>query len=81
LQRRSESPPRSSLSLTIEQRGSTDHGNDDLDAHDDVDLGDLALLLANYGKPGTCQGDLNCGGDVELTDLAALLAVYGTTCP
>jgi len=53
----------------------------DLDNDRDVDLSDLAALLANYGESETCDGDLNCDGSVDLADLAALLAVYGTTCP
>ncbi len=53
----------------------------DFDDDRDVDLADLAMLLAHYGETEVCQGDLNCDGDVELDDLAALLAVYGTTCP
>ena len=52
----------------------------DLDDDRDVDLADLATLLAVYGDSGTCQGDLDCDGDVDLSDLATLLAVYGTTC-
>ncbi len=52
----------------------------DLDGDQDVDLSDLAGLLANYGQAEVCEGDLDCDGDVDLTDLAALLAVYGTTC-
>ena len=50
----------------------------------DVDLADLAQLLANYGTPSGAtywDGDLDGDGDVDLADLAALLAVYGTTCP
>jgi hypothetical protein len=50
----------------------------------DVDLADLATLLANYGTPSGAtywDGDLDGDGDVDLADLAALLAVYGTTCP
>ena len=58
----------------------------DLDGDGDVDLADLATLLAAYG---TCAGDpgynpdadLDADGDVDLADLAALLGVYGTTCP
>jgi hypothetical protein len=56
----------------------------DLDGDDDVDLSDLATLLANYGLTGGAayeDGDLDADGDVDLSDLAALLAVYGTTCP
>jgi hypothetical protein len=55
----------------------------DLDGDGDVDLSDLAQLLANYGTPSGAEyedGDLDGDEDVDLTDLAALLAVYGTTC-
>jgi hypothetical protein len=56
----------------------------DLDGDNDVDLADLAQLLANYGMTGGAtyeDGDLDADGDVDLSDLAALLAVYGTSCP
>jgi hypothetical protein len=56
----------------------------DLDGDNDVDLADLAQLLANYGTTEGAayeDGDLDEDGDVDLADLAALLAVYGTTCP
>jgi hypothetical protein len=56
----------------------------DLDGDDDIDLSDLATLLANYGTTSGAayeDGDLDGDGDVDLSDLAALLAVYGTTCP
>jgi hypothetical protein len=56
----------------------------DLDYDGDVDLSDLAQLLAHYGTAGGARyehGDLDLDGDVDLSDLAALLAVYGTTCP
>ena len=55
----------------------------DLDGDDDIDLTDLAQLLANYGMTSGAEyedGDLDRDGDVDLSDLAALLAVYGTTC-
>ncbi len=57
------------------------HG--DLDADNDIDLADLAQLLANYGTPSGASyedGDLDGDGDVDLADLAGLLAVYGTSC-
>jgi hypothetical protein len=53
----------------------------DLDADDDVDLSDLARLLAHYGQTGTtltyADGDLDYDHDVDLSDLAILLAQYG----
>jgi hypothetical protein len=55
----------------------------DLDGDWDIDLGDLAIVLAHYGMTTGVpyeDGSLDCDGDVDLTDLAALLAVYGTTC-
>ena len=56
----------------------------DLDGDGDIDLSDLAQLLANYGMTEGAtyeDGDLDGDGDVDLSDLAALLTVYGTTCP
>ncbi len=55
----------------------------DLDGDGDVDLGDLAILLAAYD---TCEGDplfnpaadIDESGCVGLADLATLLANYGT---
>lgn len=56
----------------------------DLDGDGDIDLADLAQLLANYGTTSGASyedGDIDLDGDVDLSDLAALLSVYGTTCP
>ena len=55
----------------------------DLDADCDVDLTDLAQLLASYGLTGGAtpeDGDLDGDGDVDLSDLAALLGEYGASC-
>lgn len=55
----------------------------DVDNDGDIDLSDLAELLAHYGTTSgatPADGDVDCDGDVDLSDLAALLAVYGTTC-
>jgi len=54
----------------------------DVDGDGDVDLSDLALLLAAYGtssgQPGyNPDADLDADGDVDLADLALLLAHYG----
>jgi len=56
----------------------------DLDGSGTIDLGDLSIVLANYGTQSGAtaeQGDLNGDGDVDLEDLAAILAIYGSTCP
>ena len=52
----------------------------DLDGDGQVDLSDLAQLLAHYGTTSGAlpeEGDLDGDGDVDLSDLAALLANYG----
>lgn len=55
----------------------------DFDDSGEVDLSDLAQLLANYGTTsgaGYEDGDLDGDGDVDLADLAGLLALYGDEC-
>lgn len=55
----------------------------DLDGDGDVDLQDLATLLANFGTPSGAtpeQGDADGDGDVDLSDLAVLLGNYGASC-
>ena len=55
----------------------------DLDYDSDVDLADLATLLAHYGQTGGAayeDGDINGDGAVNLADLAELLTHYGQTC-
>jgi hypothetical protein len=65
----------------FEFQGQTCFG--DLDRDRDIDLADLATLLANYDSVETVypDGDLDRDEDVDLADLAALLAEYGTSCP
>lgn len=56
----------------------------DLESDRDVDLTDLATLLANFGAQsgGTpTNGDIDGDQDVDLTDLATLLANFGSVCP
>lgn len=55
----------------------------DLDNDGDIDIADLAVLLANFGRndnPGASAGDLDGNGSVDLTDLAGLLAAFGLAC-
>ena len=52
----------------------------DLNRSGEVDLPDLALLLAAYDPNYDPDADLNADGDVNLADLALLLAAYGNTC-
>jgi hypothetical protein len=54
----------------------------DLDGDGDVDLADLAALLASYGICAGDEGynpdaDIDGNGCVELADLATLLGNYG----
>ncbi len=56
----------------------------DTDGDNDVDLSDLANVLANFGfGPGATlgQGDVDGNGFVDLSDLALVLANFGSTCP
>ncbi len=54
----------------------------DIDCDRDVDLGDLARLLAGFGGPGNKDdGDVNGDGVVDLGDLSLLLSAFGSTCP
>lgn len=50
----------------------------DLDRDGDVDINDLAILLAAYGV--SAGGDLNGDGATDLTDLAMLLSQFGLIC-
>jgi subtilisin family serine protease len=55
----------------------------DLDGDSDIDLADLAGLLAHLGTVSGAtyeDGDIDSDHDVDLSDLAALLAAYGTSC-
>lgn len=55
----------------------------DLDHDGDVDLQDMAFLLANFGTTSGAtfeQGDIDDDGDVDLQDLAFLLSVFGQSC-
>jgi hypothetical protein len=51
----------------------------DIDLSGAVDLGDLNLILGNFGSD-LGQGDLNCDGVVDLADLNAVLGAFGTVC-
>jgi len=58
--------------LSIEAQGGIPG---DLDGDGDVDLNDLAILLASYGIDA--GGDIDGDGDTDLSDLAILLSHYG----
>ncbi len=51
----------------------------DIDLSGAVDLGDLNLILGNFGSD-LGEGDLNCDGIVDLADLNAVLGAFGTAC-
>lgn len=55
----------------------------DLDGDRDVDISDLAALLARFGIPGgatASDGDSDADGDVDLSDLSVLLGSFGAPC-
>jgi hypothetical protein len=53
----------------------------DFDTDGDVDLADLAVVLANFGTASdVIEGDSDGDGDVDLDDLALLLANFGGAC-
>jgi len=71
----------SAATLTVNAGGN--NCPEDLDGDGVIGLGDLSIMLANYGQTGMSQadGDLDGDGDVDLSDLSVLLAVYGQNCP
>ncbi len=55
----------------------------DVNGDRQVDLVDLAILLAHFGTPSgatLAEGDFDVDGDVDLSDLSRLLANFGMTC-
>lgn len=55
----------------------------DLDGDRSVGLGDLTILLSNFGTAegeGEADGDSDGDGDVDLADLSTMLSRFGTTC-
>gem|GEM_PF-2355934 len=53
----------------------------DINGDGEVGLGDLALLLSEFGSSGgVFDGDLDGDGEVGLADLATLLANFGIAC-
>lgn len=55
----------------------------DLDGDNVVALGDLTILLSNFGTlSGATEGDgdLDADEDIDLADLAAMLSLFGTSC-
>jgi WD40 repeat protein len=59
------------------------HCAGDLNGDRQIDLSDLALLLAHFGTQsgGTLEdGDVDGDADVDLQDLASLLSVFGSAC-
>lgn len=53
----------------------------DLDLNAVVDLSDLAVLLSNYGLPGTPEtGDLDDNQFIDLSDISILLSHFGENC-
>ncbi len=68
------------LTLSVEVPGGT--CAEDLDGDGSVGLGDLSVLLENFGSTGgPAEGDLDGDGDITLADLSDLLELFGLPCP
>ena len=54
----------------------------DVDGSQTCDLGDLNIVLFNFGSSGApgANGDVNCDGQTDLADLNIVLFNFGTTC-
>lgn len=55
----------------------------DIDGNGGVDLGDLSVLLSNFGTPSGAtyaMGDIDGDGDIDLGDLSVVLANFGQSC-
>merc|ERR1711939_1137354 len=52
----------------------------DIDGNKKVNIEDLLILLAQYGKTGTAKADLDGNKKVNIEDLLILLAKYGNKC-
>lgn len=48
-----------------------------------IDINDISILLANFGRTDAAHedGDVNGDGNVDLTDLSSVLAFFGGFCP
>lgn len=54
----------------------------DLDGDGFIGIGDLSILLADFGcMSGGCPGDIDGDGTTGIADLSLLLAVFGESCP
>ncbi len=54
----------------------------DLNGDSVVDLADLGIVLANYGRHAVLlhDGDYNCDGVIDLSDLGVVLSLFGQHC-
>jgi hypothetical protein len=50
----------------------------DLDGSGEVDTGDIAMALLEYGPCGGCPADLDGTGEVDFADVALILVDFGT---
>ncbi|MDG2291234.1 MAG: hypothetical protein P8L37_01135, partial [Phycisphaerales bacterium] len=50
------------------------------DANDDgyVNVGDLLIVIGDWGCTGTCSGDVDGDGTVSVNDLLVVIANWGT---
>lgn len=78
----SEAPPAMNVTTNFEYLFALTDCLGDLDADTQVGLGDLAILLANFGAQDAQfeDGDFDADADVDLADLSRMLSAFGTSC-
>ncbi len=53
---------------------------EDLNGNGSVEVGDLLLLLADFGCLTECSADIDGDGAVTVNDILLLLAAFGDSC-
>jgi alpha-tubulin suppressor-like RCC1 family protein len=56
-----------------------EHAQGDMDLSGEIDFGDVALVLLDYGPCAGCITDLDGSGEVDFGDVALVLLNFGST--
>ena len=53
----------------------------DLNVDGIIGIGDLLMMLGEFGCPEDCSHDMNNDGGVTTSDMLIMLSLFGTDCP